>query len=632
MKILIYQPRCSYYVGGGEIVPMEQAKFLSKLDHKITLLTTKAKFLNQTDIFQDFVDQNPDINIEYITLDDSFEEIYKIATGMNQFRWDIESYKVGLLAREKLSSIFDQFDLALVHYTTDVVAIPNKLRSFLFLHGYPSELNYLNSISLFGFKNYISVSEKIRDSWVKMLNINGNQVSLVYNGIDDGKFYPQTITKKYDFLYIGRLIEVKGIQYIVEAVKLITKEGKKVKFAIAGKGPYEEDLKKLVRQYNLEDSIDFLGFVDEKAKNQLYNSVKFCVLPSTDREGVLTTMLESSACAIPVITTKNTSMEEFVDNDCNGLLVEAKNIVEIKNAICKLLEDSSFLTILGENAFRTVKNSWTWTGQSANLSTLLKKLTQINKIDYHQYTQIAIDLDGTVTDLDGVIPQKLVEIINQLVNKQIKFIVCTGRSISSAIELLELYFQRETISKFAFVTSSGSHIYTLDINEQGYKFNETKVFEFDKNFVTKNSAISHFISENREKTDFKKTAILVNFDSKRKAEKELKKLELAIDSNEIKVYLYNSSIVISTSNINKSIALNYYLKNSEYTKESTICIGDLGNTGEADFEFLNSNYGFSVGSFDSSNTVGCNVVLNDNGDRVVGDEGTIFLLENILNS
>lgn len=48
MKILVYQPRASYYTGGGEVYSLQNAKFFAKLGHDVTLLTTKAPFIKES--------------------------------------------------------------------------------------------------------------------------------------------------------------------------------------------------------------------------------------------------------------------------------------------------------------------------------------------------------------------------------------------------------------------------------------------------------------------------------------------------------------------------------------------------------------------------------------------------------
>jgi glycosyltransferase involved in cell wall biosynthesis len=368
MKILIYQPRCSYYVGGGEIVPLEQAKFLAKLGNEVILLTTKIYGVKNSDVFNKFVVENPEITFSYIEVDPPLSDIYSTNAGMSKYRWDLESYHIGLKAREIISHIADNNTLCIAHYIIDLIAIPKHLKYVLHLHGYPSELSYLDQIAVYKNYNLIAVSNLIAKKWIDLLNFDNYKIETCYNGIDTNTMFPIEIPKKFDAGYIGRLIEIKGVQNIIEAIRILRDSyDVYISFAIAGTGPFEQSLKNLVQEYNLTDRITFLGYLPTEDLIIFYNSLSFSILPSYDREGVLTTMLESSACGIPVISSKNTSMAEFITNGFNGLLVDPKNPEEIAEAIKSLNEDTSLRAELSKNTLDCIKKNWTWEIRSREL-------------------------------------------------------------------------------------------------------------------------------------------------------------------------------------------------------------------------------------------------------------------------
>lgn len=368
MKILIYQPRCSYYVGGGEIVPLEQAKMLSKMGHKVVLLTAKIKGLKKSEVFRNFILNNPDIKIEYVPVDGELLDIYKTEAGMNKKRWDLESFHVGLRARDMISKLLTNDFLCVVHYNVDLIAIPSGFKHVLHLHGYPEKLSYLDEIVLYKENNFIAVSKLIKNKWLKLLNNKRSFIDVIYNGIDNERFYNINIFKKYDTGYIGRLIEIKGIQHVIDAIKIIRDEkNKRISFAIAGTGPYESELKRIVKENNLESQINFLGYLPDNLLVEFYNSCCISVLPSYNKEGVLTTMLESSACGTPVISTFNTSMSEFIEDRYNGILVKKEDSRDISMAILELLNNQKYKEI-GNNAIKTVQERWLWKSQAKKLS------------------------------------------------------------------------------------------------------------------------------------------------------------------------------------------------------------------------------------------------------------------------
>ena len=135
MKILIYNPRLSYFTGGGEIYPLQTAKFFAQLGHNVTVLTVKADFIKFSDFFYNFIKNNPKVKIEYLELDENFKDIYAEPAGINWTRWDRESVWVSRLAYEYLTR--NQFDIVTIHNVIDSLAVPFNQKHVLHLHGTP---------------------------------------------------------------------------------------------------------------------------------------------------------------------------------------------------------------------------------------------------------------------------------------------------------------------------------------------------------------------------------------------------------------------------------------------------------------------------------------------------------------
>ena len=215
MNLAIYQPRISYYVGGGEVVPLQQAHFLSLLGHKVTVVTTRASFIKPSDYFLKFVKANPKIKIKYLDLSANLKWIYNELPGKRWIRWDYESLHVGRLAF--VYFLKNKFDLIAIHNYFDVLAIPDDQKSVLHLHGYPAESNYMHELLANIPTTFISVSSLIKTKWQKMTNI--KNIDVATNGINSYYFKPdKKISIKYDVIYVGRLIKTKGVFYLIEAL------------------------------------------------------------------------------------------------------------------------------------------------------------------------------------------------------------------------------------------------------------------------------------------------------------------------------------------------------------------------------------------------------------------------------
>ncbi|HET7529134.1 MAG TPA: glycosyltransferase family 4 protein [Candidatus Saccharimonadales bacterium] len=373
MKIIIYQPRISYYVGGGEVVPANHASELVKLGHDVEVLTTRAPFIKESPLFNS-LKKIPGITIRYIDVPQKLKWIYDTAPGADWERWDNESLHVGLMAREVLCG--SDADLIITHLLFDAIACPSQAPSVLHLHGYPPDFTYHHKL-LAGLPDaFISVSEAIAARWKKILPP-GAPSLVVQNGIDEGRYKPAAVKQTYDLMYIGRLLPVKGIDTLIEAASFLPG----IKVAVAGTGPMQSELQRLAKRKKVDDRVSFLGYVPDKDLPNLYNSAKIVALPSKDKEGILTTLLEAASCARPVITTSAGSMSEFIDNMVNGVIVSPDDPKELSRAARKLLEDEKLRVDLGERARRKIMEGWTWSQRIAQLETVYLEIASKHRRD-----------------------------------------------------------------------------------------------------------------------------------------------------------------------------------------------------------------------------------------------------------
>lgn len=366
MKIAIHQPRISYYNGGGERVPLEHARYLSLSGHDVTIVTTSAE--KKSDIFLDFEKNNPQVKMVFFDLKKVYPIIYKIEAGKNQKRWDDEALAFGKMTKEYYQN--NDFDLVAVHYCVDALLIPRNQRVVLHLHGCPTRRRKINDRSLARADSLVSVSMSIAKYWRKMHDIK-KRIFLAYNGMDNDNYHPVDIKEEFDIFFLGRLIKIKGVDDIIEAVRILKKNGKNLKVVIAGDGPERKNLQNKIRKLKL-DNIKIIGRVLEDNLCVLYNKSRICIFPSTAKEGVLTTMLEAASCARPIITTSCCGMVEFIKNKKNGILVPPHNPEKISLAVDFLLSHPQVRKNIAKQARKDINDFWTWKKRIKELEIIYK--------------------------------------------------------------------------------------------------------------------------------------------------------------------------------------------------------------------------------------------------------------------
>lgn len=357
MKIAIYQPRASYYMGGGEVVPLEQAKLLAEKGHEIHLLTTKASFIKPIESFKKFKKYSK-VRVEYIEIPKQLKWIYDREPGSDWSRWDLESLYVGRMAYEYFIS--KEYDAVVCHNLFDSIAVPSKLISIMHLHGTPYKFEPHHSYLATLPDAFTAVSDSVAEKWSTLETIKSRPI-VIKNGVDITRFKPNNSIPVYDFLYIGRLLPVKGVDVLIKALANIKKMYNiSLQLAVAGSGPYRRELEKLLKELEMEDQVSFLGYVDDSKLPSIYSNSKICVFPSKDKEGVLTTMLEAAASKRAIIASKVGGIPEFLVDGVNGLLTIPNNNEDLANKMYKLYSDVNLQNRIRENAYNEIQTNWNW--------------------------------------------------------------------------------------------------------------------------------------------------------------------------------------------------------------------------------------------------------------------------------
>jgi len=354
MKIGVYIPTASFFVGGGEIVPLMQARYLSKRGHDVRIAVLDV--LEKTSYFQTFLSENRQIPIDYLKP--------RLLPGDLSYESRKVDHRLGHdlyldLGRELSDYCHQQkFDVLITHYAPAAIAVPESTKQILVLHGVPDRYEIVNQVATRIADKLVAVSQSVANGWEELHNT--SSIEVVYNGVDNNIFRKRRVPQDIDVLYVGRLIEIKGVQFLIRAIANLVKRNLCVRAIIGGMGPYEASLKKLSKDFSLDDNLKFVGYIPDKDLPLFYNRSKIVVLPSFAQEGVLTTLLEASACGCAVITANCCGMKELIKERETGLLVKPKSSQDIAAKIKYLLENSKIREILGQKAADEINLNWTW--------------------------------------------------------------------------------------------------------------------------------------------------------------------------------------------------------------------------------------------------------------------------------
>jgi glycosyltransferase involved in cell wall biosynthesis len=187
------------------------------------------------------------------------------------------------------------------------------------------------------YKNFdgLFVLNKDQQKWLcsRQMNIKPEKVHLTAHWVNE-EFVPQNINKKQAFgidneepvlLFAGRISKEKGVDELVDIFKKAKKQIPNLRLVVAGKGPYEDELKA-----QLPKEI-FVGWVDHSRLPEIYSSADLLVLPSKFDTFSLV-VLESISCGLPVIAYKSKGPKDILAGNRAGFIVNKKTEM-IENVI-----------------------------------------------------------------------------------------------------------------------------------------------------------------------------------------------------------------------------------------------------------------------------------------------------------
>lgn len=144
---------------------------------------------------------------------------------------------------------------------------------------------------------------------------------------------------KFNFLNIAGFNKNKNQKLLIDAFADAFKDRKNVFLKIGGYGVLEDELKKLVKEYSMEDRIIFLGsLTQDRVKEEMDNADCFVLSSNYETFGVV--LIESLVCGTPVIATKCGGPEDIVD-ESNGILIDVGDKSALKRAMHSMYENKN---------------------------------------------------------------------------------------------------------------------------------------------------------------------------------------------------------------------------------------------------------------------------------------------------
>lgn len=338
-------------IGGVGLHAHEMSKEQSKLGHKVMLYTAS-------------IDSNFGFSYNY---------------GIRRFKPIIKIFGNSIVPNMFLELIKNKHKYDVIHahshlcFSTNLCAFLRNIGSsplVVTTHGglnSQSAPSWVQKIyTLTGAKFTFASADKIicytdveREEMIN-LGVNSEKIAVIHNGIDTDMFIPsrdRVYSEKKKLLWIGRYVPGKGVEYLIDAFKLLKSKYPDISLTMVGRGPQKDQIIRKIINLNLNDSIIIKDYIPNSKIVTLYHNSDILVLPSLG-EGVPRVIMEAMSCGLPVVCTKLPQLVNLVDG-C-GFLVPLKDPTTMAEKISEILSNETLARKFGESGRKRVVDNYSW--------------------------------------------------------------------------------------------------------------------------------------------------------------------------------------------------------------------------------------------------------------------------------
>ena len=223
----------------------------------------------------------------------------------------------------------------------------------------------------------IVCSEYMKVELNQVFALRDEKIAVIPNGIEPltvneqiTSVLPELKDKKYIFS-IGRIVEEKGFETIIEAAAIAKENKQDFIFVIAGKGPMLKEYQKKVSERGLEGQVSFIGYITDEQRNVLIQGCELAVIPSLyEPFGIV--VLETMVLGKPTIVSNTGGMKGIIKHLQTGMLMVPGNPQSLLEQIEFLINQPEIAKEIGSKGKQIVQSLYGWKRIAAETSRVMK--------------------------------------------------------------------------------------------------------------------------------------------------------------------------------------------------------------------------------------------------------------------
>ena len=202
---------------------------------------------------------------------------------------------------------------------------------------------------------------------------------VIPNGVETQRFMPagRQANPKVKILFIGRLIQRKGLQRVVQALPQIRSlVSQQFEVEVVGTGSYQTVLEEQSMRLGVSDLIRFIGIVPYDQLEKSYQNADIFVLTSLS-EGMPAVILEAMGCGLPIVASDVGGNNEIVHEGENGYLISGDKVDMLAKRLAALIDDAELRERMGRKS-REISQEYDWDKIMGVYDELYKRETELS--------------------------------------------------------------------------------------------------------------------------------------------------------------------------------------------------------------------------------------------------------------
>jgi glycosyltransferase involved in cell wall biosynthesis len=220
-----------------------------------------------------------------------------------------------------------------------------------------------------------TVSNASKEDIINFNAKSSNKIVVIPNGINLNDYDCLGFKKDYQnyVLFIGRLVYYKNLDTVISAFKDVVRKVPDAKLIVVGDGPMRDKWEKMVSELNLDQNIEFTGYVTHEKKIELLSKCSSLLLPSVI-EGFGLVLLEAFAMSKPVLVSDQRVFYEVVDDGVDSFILPTHDASKWAEKIIFLLSNKTICQDMGNKGRLKVESKFNIDNGVEKIELLYKQL------------------------------------------------------------------------------------------------------------------------------------------------------------------------------------------------------------------------------------------------------------------